>query len=110
MWRQTNYLSVMWASGEWTGYERLKGQRRHSCLGPDWERDQLRNLSPCWRPGTLSSSDERVAQRRLLEGFGGLGVFYWEPEGYAPFTSYTLGAWNSTTKRPTAALNGFLNA
>jgi hypothetical protein len=45
-----------------------------------------------------------------LKGFGGLGLFYWEPEGYAPFTNYTLGAWNSSTKRPTAALNGFLNA
>jgi arabinogalactan endo-1,4-beta-galactosidase len=45
-----------------------------------------------------------------VKGLGGLGVFYWEPEGYAPFTSYTLGAWNSTMKRPTAALNGFLNA
>jgi arabinogalactan endo-1,4-beta-galactosidase len=44
-----------------------------------------------------------------LKGFGGLGIFYWEPEGYSPFTSYTMGAWDSTTKRPTAALQGFLN-
>ncbi len=45
-----------------------------------------------------------------IKGFGGLGLFYWEPEGYAPFTNYTLGAWDATTKRPTAALNGFLNS
>ena len=44
-----------------------------------------------------------------IKSFGGLGLFYWEPEGYAPFTNYTLGAWDATTKRPTAALNGFLN-
>jgi arabinogalactan endo-1,4-beta-galactosidase len=45
-----------------------------------------------------------------IKGFGGLGIFYWEPEGYAPFTNYTLGAWSSSTKRPTAALNAFLTA
>lgn len=44
------------------------------------------------------------------KSIGGLGVYYWEPEGYAPFTDYTLGAWDSTTKRPTVALNGFLDA
>lgn len=45
-----------------------------------------------------------------MKSIGGLGVFYWEPEGYSPFTSYALGAWDPTTKRPTVALNGFLNA
>ena len=45
-----------------------------------------------------------------VKGFGGLGVFYWEPEAYRPFTSYGMGAWNPTTREPTAALNGFLNA
>lgn len=35
------------------------------------------------------------------------GVFYWEPEGYSPFVSYTMGAWDSATKMPTAALNAF---
>ncbi len=45
-----------------------------------------------------------------VKSFGGLGVFYWEPEGYSPFTSYSMGAWNPTTRRPTIALNGFLNA
>jgi len=45
-----------------------------------------------------------------IKAFGGLGVFFWEPEGYAPFTSYQLGAWNSTSKEPTVALNGFRDA
>jgi arabinogalactan endo-1,4-beta-galactosidase len=45
-----------------------------------------------------------------VKSFGGLGVFYWEPEGYWPFTSYGMGAWNPATKEPTTALNGFLNA
>ena len=51
-----------------------------------------------------------VAYIKGLKSIGGLGLFYWEPEGYAPFVSYTMGAWDSTTKRPTAALDGFLNA
>lgn len=45
-----------------------------------------------------------------IKKFGGLGIFFWEPEGYSPFTNYTLTAWDSKTRRPTAALNGFLNA
>jgi len=45
-----------------------------------------------------------------VKGFGGLGVFYWEPEAYWPFTSYGMAAWNPATREPTAALNGFLNA
>jgi len=47
---------------------------------------------------------------RGVKGFGGLGVFYWEPEAYWPFTSYGMGAWNPSSKEPTAALAGFLNA
>lgn len=45
-----------------------------------------------------------------MKGIGGLGVFYWEPECYAPFTTYNMGAWDPTTREPTVALNGFLNA
>ena len=44
-----------------------------------------------------------------LKGFGGLGTFFWEPEGYSPFTDYGSTAWDPTTRRPTAALDGFLN-
>lgn len=44
------------------------------------------------------------------KSFGSLGLFYWEPEGYWPFTDYGMGAWDPKTMRPTMALNGFLNA
>jgi len=37
---------------------------------------------------------------------GGLGIFYWEPESYN--NGYQLGAWDPTTKEPTAALDAFL--
>ncbi|RSK33885.1 glycosyl hydrolase 53 family protein [Hymenobacter metallilatus] len=37
----------------------------------------------------------------------GLGVFYWEPQGYRSFSGYQLSAWNSNG-RPTSALNAFL--
>jgi arabinogalactan endo-1,4-beta-galactosidase len=63
---------------------------------------------PVSNPGQTQASLE--AYINGVNGFGGLGVFYWEPEGYSPFTSYAMGAWNSTTRRPTTALNGFLNA
>lgn len=45
-----------------------------------------------------------------MKSIGGLGVFYWEPEVYSPFSSYAMGAWDPTTKEPTVALDGFLNA
>lgn len=38
---------------------------------------------------------------------GGLGVFYWEPESYN-WQSYQLGAWDPTSKEPTAAMDAFL--
>jgi arabinogalactan endo-1,4-beta-galactosidase len=44
-----------------------------------------------------------------LKGFGGLGTFFWEPEGYSPFTTYGSTAWDAGTRRPTAAMDGFLN-
>ncbi|GAC1593727.1 MAG: glycosyl hydrolase 53 family protein [Hymenobacter sp.] len=37
----------------------------------------------------------------------GLGVFYWEPEGYRSFSGYQLSAWGNDGK-PSAALNAFL--
>jgi arabinogalactan endo-1,4-beta-galactosidase len=43
-----------------------------------------------------------------IKGFGGLGSFFWEPEGYSPFTSYGSTAWDPGTRRPTAAMDGFL--
>jgi arabinogalactan endo-1,4-beta-galactosidase len=44
-----------------------------------------------------------------LKGFGGLGTFFWEPEGYSPFTGYDMTAWDSSNRRPTAAMDGFLD-
>ncbi|MDH6629166.1 arabinogalactan endo-1,4-beta-galactosidase [Streptomyces sp. LBL] len=43
-----------------------------------------------------------------LQSFGGLGTFFWEPEGYPSFNSYNSSAWDESTRRPTAALDGFL--
>lgn len=37
----------------------------------------------------------------------GLGVFYWEPEGYRSFSGYQLSAWGNDGK-PSSALNAFL--
>ena len=44
-----------------------------------------------------------------LKGLGGLGTFFWEPEGYPSFNQYYSSAWDETSRRPTAALDGFLN-
>ena len=43
-----------------------------------------------------------------IKGFGGLGTFYWEPAGYPSFNSYNSSAWDEATRRPTAAMDGFL--
>lgn len=45
-----------------------------------------------------------------MKSIGGLGVFYWEPEVYTPFSTYAMGAWDATTREPTTIMNGFLNA
>jgi arabinogalactan endo-1,4-beta-galactosidase len=36
------------------------------------------------------------------------GLFYWEPEQYTPFDTYTMGAWDGATREPTHAMDGFL--
>ncbi|MCO5936129.1 arabinogalactan endo-1,4-beta-galactosidase [Mucilaginibacter sp. RB4R14] len=38
----------------------------------------------------------------------GLGVFYWEPEGYFSWSGYQLSCWDNTTKRPTLGMDAFL--
>ncbi|HEV9035092.1 MAG TPA: glycosyl hydrolase 53 family protein [Puia sp.] len=43
---------------------------------------------------------------KAVPGGNGLGVLYWEPESYAPFLSYGLGAFDNTGK-PTVAMNAF---
>lgn len=43
-----------------------------------------------------------------IQSMGGTGVFYWEPEGYAPFCTYNMTAWDPTTRQPTLALDAYL--
>jgi arabinogalactan endo-1,4-beta-galactosidase len=69
---------------------------------------QIEFGGPLSNPGGTRAS--LAAYIKGVKSFGGLGVFFWEPEGYAPFTDYTLTAWDPTTRRPTAAMNGFLDA
>lgn len=45
-----------------------------------------------------------------MKSIGGLGVFYWEPEVYSPFSDYAMGAWDATSREPTVIMNGFVNA
>ena len=47
-----------------------------------------------------------IAKTKTVTGNKGLGVFYWEPEAYGNWKSYTLGAFDSTGK-PTAAMDAF---
>ncbi|MEQ0558211.1 glycosyl hydrolase 53 family protein [Amycolatopsis sp. NEAU-NG30] len=48
-----------------------------------------------------------VAYLGALKSSGGQGLFYWEPEGYSPFTGYANVAWDAATRRPTAIMDGF---
>jgi arabinogalactan endo-1,4-beta-galactosidase len=45
---------------------------------------------------------------RKTKSVGGLGVFYWEPECYN-WQGYNMGAWDPSTKKPTAAMDAFLD-
>jgi arabinogalactan endo-1,4-beta-galactosidase len=45
---------------------------------------------------------------RKTKSIGGLGVFYWEPECYN-WQGYNLGAWDPSTKKPTVAMDAFLD-
>ena len=40
---------------------------------------------------------------------GGLGVFYWEPECYS-WRGYQMGAWDPVSKKPTIAMDAFLES
>jgi arabinogalactan endo-1,4-beta-galactosidase len=51
-----------------------------------------------------------VAYIKALKAEGGQGIFYWEPECMSPFTGYNMGAWDSSTKRPTVVMDGFTQA
>jgi arabinogalactan endo-1,4-beta-galactosidase len=47
-----------------------------------------------------------ITKTRSIANNNGLGVFYWEPEAYNNWKSYTLGAFNNNGK-PTIALDAF---
>ncbi len=49
-----------------------------------------------------------ISKTKSVTGGKGLGVFYWEPECYGTWYSYTKGAFDSTGK-PTIALDAFIN-
>jgi arabinogalactan endo-1,4-beta-galactosidase len=54
-----------------------------------------------------STESSFVAYINALKSTGGQGIFYWEPECMSPFTSYAMGAWDSSTRQPTAIMNGY---
>ena len=60
-------------------------------------------------PVSNPSGTETTLENYLtaLRNNGGQGLWYWEPEVYSPFTSYSMGAWNSSNREPTAIMNGF---
>jgi arabinogalactan endo-1,4-beta-galactosidase len=47
-----------------------------------------------------------IAKTRSVSSNKGLGVFYWEPECYNNWQSYSLGAFDNSGK-PTMALDAF---
>jgi arabinogalactan endo-1,4-beta-galactosidase len=47
-----------------------------------------------------------ILKTESVTGNKGLGVFYWEPESYAQWSGYTLGAFDNSGK-PTVALDAF---
>jgi len=60
-------------------------------------------------PVSNPSGTETALENYLtaLRGNGGQGLLYWEPEVYSPFTTYSMGAWSSSTRGPTSIMNGF---
>jgi arabinogalactan endo-1,4-beta-galactosidase len=63
--------------------------------------------------GPTSSSGTPTAVTEYIQGIrngGGLGVFYWEPEVYAPFDTYGSGAWNTNGEPIAAIMNAVKNA
>ena len=63
---------------------------------------------PVSNPGSTESSLEAYITQ--LKATGGQGIFYWEPEVYAPFDTWDETAWNASTLEPTIIMNGFETA
>jgi arabinogalactan endo-1,4-beta-galactosidase len=61
-----------------------------------------------WDQPTAANSflADLIAKIKSLPGNKGLGILYWEPQAYANWQGYTLGAFDNTGK-PTAALDAF---
>ena len=57
-------------------------------------------------PACDSFLTDLITKVKSISGSKGLGVFYWEPESYNNWQSYTLGAFDNSGK-PTVALNAF---
>ena len=60
---------------------------------------------PVSNPGSTEAALETYISS--LKSHGGLGIFYWEPEVYAPFDTWDETAWNASTLEPTVIMNGF---
>ncbi len=61
-----------------------------------------------WDSPAISKNflSDLITKTKSVTGNKGLGVFYWEPECYSNWNSYTLGAFDNNGK-PTVALNAF---
>ncbi|MES1198256.1 MAG: glycosyl hydrolase 53 family protein [Chitinophagaceae bacterium] len=61
-----------------------------------------------WDQATACNSflADLITKVKSVSGGRGVGVFYWEPEAYNNWQSYSLGAFDNNGK-PTAALNAF---
>jgi arabinogalactan endo-1,4-beta-galactosidase len=47
---------------------------------------------------------------QTLRNHGALGCFYWEPEVYSPFDTYSAGAWNTNGEPIAQIMNAVLDA
>lgn len=54
----------------------------------------------------MSFISDIITKTKSVSGSKGLGVFYWEPEAYANWQGYALGAFDNSG-RPTVALEAF---
>ena len=61
-----------------------------------------------WDSSTACNSflKDIIAKTKSVSNNKGIGVFYWEPEAYGGWKSYSLGAFDNSGK-PTVALNAF---
>jgi len=63
---------------------------------------------PASSPGSTAKALNIYCQG--VRNAGGLGFFYWEPEVYAPFASYSAGAWQTNGQPISTIMNAFKSA